>query len=159
MKFDLLRMMRLEGHKPTAREMWGAFYRLWRLSRKNDLWSDTSADDAWRVLGFYEELNLCNQDLSTLSRVSYPTVIRRKLLGLDRRRNAHGQHFELLEESRRVAAMLREQGIEMTPDEVGISRKEIFAKIRRHFEEKGAALPLDDVALLRYLRRLKGMSA
>ena len=50
-EIDYRRLCRLDGRKPTARERWVAFYRLWRLirnARPAQSWED--AIECFRVL-------------------------------------------------------------------------------------------------------------
>src|SRR5580692_10649108 len=51
MPWDIERMCRLNGKKPTARERWTAFYRLWRMAHGNHgAEADIYASDCFRIL-------------------------------------------------------------------------------------------------------------
>jgi hypothetical protein len=151
-RFDELRMCRLDGAKPTARERWIAFSRLYRLTQGHGASQDMAAVECLHVLmpsGRW--LRLVQAAEGSPSRTHAPKFLRRILLNSDRKRRLHGQCFEWLEADRHVARQLAERGTEMTPDEVGATRGGIFRMARAKAAQLGIALPADDEGLLAYL--------
>lgn len=50
-----------------------------------------------------------------------------------------------------VTQGLRDQGIEMTPDQVRAERKKVYAAIRAHLRAKGITPPESDMELLEWM--------
>lgn len=58
------------------------------------------------------------------------------------------------EHKRRTQQALAEQGVEMTPDELDETLKEVFVKIRESLRAKGKTVPDDDTELFLMLKAI-----
>jgi hypothetical protein len=162
MAFDLERMCRLNGKRPTARERWTAFYRLWRLARKAERANNLMCEavDALRVLGYAKWVALCEDSGDRLGLGNMlPPVLRRRFLEIARKRRLYGQHYEEWDEWRprdqAVARQMCEQGIEYTPDQAAEARKQCTKKIRAYYARIGIQLPESDLELFKWWKRGK----
>ena len=148
------RLCRLNGEKPTARDRWLAFYRLYRLSMGHGAFQDMAAVDAFRTLfRDWRFIRLLESEERSPSRAHVPRFLRRRLLDMDRRRRLHGDHPEWAERDKAVANHVHnEHGMEVTPDEVAAVRRKIITIARQKAAEQGIAVPADDEELLRLLK-------
>ena len=162
MPFDTERMCRLNGKKPTARDRWTAFYRLWRLShRKTDsCYLDAEATDCFRILfADWRPRYLIESLGDTLcSRHKYPTFLRKSLLETARKERLYGEfwgEWEKWQERDKFVAMKvrQEQGIEVLPVEVAEVRRKFINMARAKAAEIGLEVPDDDAELLNFLRQ------
>jgi hypothetical protein len=148
-KFDELRMCRVDGQRPTARERWIAFHRLWRLAQGHGAWQDMAAVDCFRVIFTnWDGIRLLNSNEDTLSRVSTPSFLRRELLKHDKRKRLG---YPDTEQMQSIARQLHEQGTEMTPDDVAEVRQKVIRKFRDHALRNDIPVPADDDALMKWL--------
>lgn len=148
--FDEIRMLRLNGQRPTARERWKAFHRLYRITR--GLGVDETAGDCFHVLlpsGRWVALVHAEECLS--SRVGWPPFLRRRVLAADRRRRLFGPGYRWLDGCTATAAKLRSQGIEATPEQVAEVRLKILRIAREKAYAAGFVPPADDDELFRLL--------
>jgi len=162
-QFDIERMCRVDGKQPTLREKWVDFFRIYRIAMKhggeNGGENGQAVGECFRVL--YSDWRWIktaeSRDKSeTVSMVTFPKFIRRRLLKLAEKKRLHGERLEWLEKDMAIANQMRqENGIEMTPGEVAEARKEVFRKAREYGREKWIKLPADDEELLDFLRRCK----
>jgi hypothetical protein len=151
-KLDAAIERRIDGKRPTARQKWIAFHRLYRIATNTDGYREHAALDCFRVLlPCWDHVNLMEADERSVSRVKFPVCIRRQLLATERRRRIHGPRYEWLEADRRVANRLRQEGREMTPEEVGETRQAAIRAIREKAAEHKIPLPADDRELLAWL--------
>ena len=155
--FDVNILCRLNGAKPTVRDRWVAFYRLWRTGHKNDLWHDSNTVDCFRILfGRSVWIGLMHTDDGVAlggCRKDYPLFLRRRLLDGEKRRRLHGNHPEWAERDKLVANKLRGQGMEVLPTEVAEVRRKAIDKIRSVAASKSIPVPEDDDVLLKQLSR------
>jgi hypothetical protein len=150
--FDEARMCRVDGQKPTAREKWLAFHRLYRLSLGRGVHQDMAAIDCFRVLwANWSMLRLCEAEENSPSRTELPAFLRRRLLESDRRRRLHGRHWEFLERDQAVARQLCESGQETTPAEVAAVRCKMIRHVRQKAAELGVTVPADDGDLIAWI--------
>lgn len=82
--FDIDRMLRLNGKEPTVRERWTAFYRLYRMAKKIDIFHEHDAADCLRVLGFGYEVAVANEE-ERPPRGGMPKFLRKMLIESERR--------------------------------------------------------------------------
>jgi hypothetical protein len=152
-EFDTERMCRLNGKQPTPRERWVAFYRLCRLAQGHGQWQDLAAADCFRVLcANWSWVRLIEAEEKSPSRVHYPAFLRRHLLRSDQRERRYGRHPEWQDRDRRVAAALRDRGLELTPGEVSDTMASVLRKCREHMIAAGNPLPADDAEALLVVR-------
>lgn len=101
MSFDLERMMRFNGKKPTPRERWKALYRLFRIvDRIDDTHNTHAASDCLRVLGFnawIAGLSDARREGGGIPRSLLPKFLRKSMLEISIRKRL------------RLAAELRER--------------------------------------------------
>lgn len=150
------RMLRLNGEKPTARDRWTAFYRLWRLAHGHGPYHDMDANMCFRVLfSDWEPIHLLDA-LETdgyVDRAHVPTFIRKDSLRIRRKQRLYAGHYEWIERDKVVANRLRaEHGMEVTPLEVAETRRKVINEARRIAAEQDFAVPADDEELLRLLK-------
>lgn len=154
--FDVDRMLGIGGQQPTARERWRAFYRLYRLARRQDSEHGMSADllSCFSVLGFGDWASLAG-GRQAVDPKSLPLFIRRQVVRTTRRRRLYGQNYENWERMRpmeqRAARRAASIGIEVTPDQVADVRYKLLRSARKVAAEVGVTVPSDDVDLLRYI--------
>lgn len=161
--FDIGRMCRLNGQSPTARERWYAFWRLYRVACHNkDPRTEGDLRDCFRVLflgnrTYAKWVRLTGECVPAVGdRKHLPLFLRKRFLEMDRRKRLYGEHYEWMERDKKVAAqMRREDGIEVTPDEVAEVRRKTINLVRRKAAEFGVKVPTDDADLLRWIG--KGM--
>jgi len=159
MKFDIERMCRLNGKKPTVREWWTAWYRLWRISHKTaNLYIDGEATDCFRVLFPGTAFRHLVESLGDPLKARYPVFLRKRLLETARKERLYGKFWgewaEWQERDKRVAMVLRQQqGIEVTPIEVAEVRRKVLNMARAKAAEIGLDLPEDDADVLDMLKR------
>lgn len=152
--FDEERMCRLNGKKPTMRECWTAFYRLYRLSHGHGANQDMEATDCMRILWKnWSWFRLIETNVPSVSRVGWPVFLRRRFLKMDERRRLHGQYLEWLERDQSVSRQMCAEGTEMTPLEVARVRVKTLKMVREKAAEIGCDLPMDDEDLLRWLKK------
>ena len=91
--------MKLNGKRPSARDRWKAFYRLWRMTQQNDGRSDATAADCFYILGGVDDFVhlVTNNEYKHPSRNHLPKFLRRMILDSDRHRRLYGYHPEWLE--------------------------------------------------------------
>jgi hypothetical protein len=150
------RMLRLDGKKPTAREKWQAFHRLWRLAQGHGVYQDAEAVDCFRVLfPNWRPIQLLNglESDGLVDRSHMPKFLRKQLLEGHRRQRLYAGHYEWMERDKKVANLCREQhGIEVTPDEVAETRRKLIRLARDTAAEMDVKVPADDEDLLRMLK-------
>jgi hypothetical protein len=148
------RQCHLDGQKPTLRDKWLAFHRLYRLARRGNPYQAMAAVDCLRTMQKdWSWIRLLEQEVGQLSRVHWPKFLRRRFLDTERRRRLHGNHPEWRERDKIVANMVREQhGMEVTPDEVAAVRRKLITVARQKAAEVGFAVPSDDEKLLKMLK-------
>jgi hypothetical protein len=155
--FDERRMLRLDGQKPTRRELWTAFYRLYRIAMGRGAYQDMAAEECFHVLmSGGRMIALVGAAKSSVSRVTYPTVVRRQLLKSERKRRLHGRFWEWLDTDKRVARQLCERGLETTPIEVAEVRSKVIRMIREKAAAENIRVPADDRELIRRLAAARG---
>lgn len=153
------RMLGINGQRPTARDRWGAFWRLYRLCLRQYGDNSSNAFDALRMLGFggwIADVRLGGAGPGLVNQRHVPLFLRRRLLDMARRRRLYGNWCREWEDLRpldqRAARHLAAQGVEMTPDEVA----EVRAKFVRHVRSKAATLglplPESDYELLQVVK-------
>ena len=152
--FDTERLCRLNGKQPTMRDRWTAFYRLYRISQGIGAWQDIAAGDCFRVLfNNWSWIRLVDDEVPTLSRVHWPTFLRRQIIKMERDRRLYGNHKEEWKKRDKwVANKCHNEGTEVTPDEVAVVRRKIIDLARAKGQEMGMRLPKDDDDLLRLLK-------
>lgn len=156
MSFNLERMLRWNGKKPTPRERWKALYRLYRIAHKID--EDRNAHDAsdcLRVLGFNSwiaGLSDARSEAEAYPRSAIPLFLRKRVLDMAIRKRLYGKHPEWEERDKKVAAHLRNTGMEVTPREVGEVRQKLLRVARDKAVECGFDLPNDDEKILKLLK-------
>jgi hypothetical protein len=89
-KSYIMRMCRVDGQKPTSRDRWKAFYRLYRITMKHDdlryASRDRSGLDALRMLNNDWVARLNETDL--LSDGGMPVFLRKRFVEMAKRRRA-----------------------------------------------------------------------
>lgn len=157
MRFNQDRALRYRGQKPTARERWGAFYRIYRLARKCSL--DPQAILCLDVLGLGKMVQIveCRADWLKNNNI-IPLEARKLGLQARKRRRIYGEHMEKWDfwypKDQEIARRLSsEQGVEMTPEEVGDVRVQGFSSLRRMARERCIVLPEDDMDLHEVLKK------
>ena len=154
-----LRLCRIDGRKPTARDKWKAFHRLWRLSQGHGAEQDIAAGQAFRVLfNNWRAILLLDTDRCDplVDRSHVPTFLRKQMLDLYVRRRLYGGHPEWAERDKRVANAVRAEGIEVTPREVAEVRAKVIRLARQRAAEMDVKIPDDDEDLLRLLKPRPG---
>ena len=150
------RLCRLDGLKPTARDKWRAFHRLWRLAHGRGPYQDIDAGICLRVLfGGWRAIQLLDGSESDglVDRSHVPKFIRRQLLESHRRRRLYAGHYEWMERDKAVANTVREaHGIEVTPMEVAEARWKVIRLARDTAAVMDFKLPADDQAVLDLLK-------
>lgn len=151
------RMLRIDGKKPTARDKWRAFSRLWRLANGHGAYQDIAAGEAIRVLfPNWRMVRLLDDDTGDglVDRSHIPKFLRKRMIEHIRRKRLYGGHPEWRERAKVVARLVREKlGREVTPDQVAEVRLRVIGIIRRTASERGVDLPADDEAVLRLVLR------
>ena len=150
------RLCRLNGKKPTARDIWRAFHRLWRIARGHGPFHDMEADLCFRVLfrnwGFIRLMDGPESD-GYVNNSRIPKFLRERMLRDRKRRRLYGDHPEWRERDKQVARHVRERhGMEVTPEEVAETRRKVIELARAKAAEMDIKLPKDDEALLRLLK-------
>lgn len=149
--FDL-RVFRVGGRQPTARDKWRALYRLWRIARGRGMWQDMAVDLCFRVLFPNRVLSLLDAPPDSLAgRSRLPKFLRRRLLDYYRRRRLYGNHPEWAAQDKVVAQRCAAEGLEVTPTEVAEARWKVIQIVRDQAAKTGECLPADDADLLRQL--------
>ena len=152
------RQCRLNGQKPTLRDKWIAFHRLYRLAMRHGPYQDMAVVDCFRTLyANWSWLCLLESEEKSPSRAHVPKFLRRRLLEYERRHRLHGDHPEWAERDKVVARKVREEsGMEVTPDEVAVVRRKLITMAREKAAYLGIPLPSDDEQLLRLLKEPDG---
>lgn len=154
-EFDIRRMCRLDGRRPTAREHWTAFYRLWRIARKAGA-AGTESGECFRVLfPDWRFIQLLDSDTECqlVNAKRFPPFIRRDFAERRRRKRLYGNHPEWVARDKIVAQKVRDRhGMEVTPLEVAQTRRKIINMAREKAAEMGVKVPADDDELLRLLK-------
>lgn len=149
------RLCRLNGKKPTARERWTAFHRLWRIAHGRGAWQDMEAGMCFRVLtGNWRFIYLLDgrESDGLTDRSHIPKFLRRSLLENHRRQRLYAGHYEWRDRDKTTARRVRDrEGIEVTPLEVAEVRYKLLRSIRARAAEEDLRLPEDDDDLLRWL--------
>ena len=150
-KFDTERLCRLNGKKPSARDRWIAFHRLWRLSHGHGATHDMDASDCFRVLfSSWQGIRLLDHHTPILSRVGWPVFLRKRFLDMDKRRRLGLDNN--LEHFQKVCRKLRnEKGMEVTPMEVAEVRHKLIKLVREKAFQDGISIPTDDDELFQWL--------
>ena len=151
-KWNTERMCRLNGQQPTVREKWTAFYRLYRISQGHGAYSDMDASDCFRILfADWRPLHLIEANESLVSRNHAPVFLRKMLLKADRRKRLYGGNHEWEERDKVVASKLRDDGVEVTPEEVAEVRYRLIRSIRNKAAADDVRLPEDDAEMLEWM--------
>lgn len=160
--FDIERMLRFNGKRPTMRDHWRAFYRLYRLATKADGSYNLNggAVDCLRVMGYHDWVCLCRAD-DDMACDDVPVFLRRRFLEASRRKRLYGKRLENYGEFRSVdqaasRRMAEQHGIEVTPDECGAVRAKVLRLARAKAAELDLRVPESDVELLQMLTRHAG---
>lgn len=141
-------MMRLDGQRPTAREMWTAFYRLWRIAHGHGAEQDIAAGWCFRVLfpDWKFIFLIDHNDTDGLTNRSHiPTFLRKQLLANHRKQRLYGGgNYDWIERDKATANKIREkEGIEVTPLEVAEVRWKLMQKAKAAAAECGVPAPRD----------------
>lgn len=154
------RLCRLDGLKPTARDRWTAFYRLWRIAQGHGAHQDMAADLCFRVLlSDWRWIRLLDgrESDGLVDRSRVPMFLRKKLLDIHRKQRLYAGHYEWQERDKKVAHLVREQhGLEVTPTEVAETRRKVIQLARAKAAEMDYAIPDDDEELLKLLNPNRG---
>jgi hypothetical protein len=155
------RMLRLDGNKPTARDRWRAFYRIYRLVKRSEDSHNLmgGAKNALIVLDrrFGRWIAIMESNDRTDSS-SWPTFLRKIMLESERRRRiyANGDYDKLIAMDKQCAVRLRnKEGIEMTPEEVGSHRARLCSIMRAKAAEMDLRVPDDDTDLIQWFNSIK----
>ncbi len=152
--FDMERFCRLNSKKPTARERWVAFHRLFRLASGHGAHHDIAAGECFRVLfGSWRAIQMLEDspaDPIPLHKV--PKCLRSLIIKGRIRDRLYGDHPEWRERDQEVVAKLRDQGVEATPEEVNTVRRKVLRIAREKAIEHGIDLPADDNEVLRIIK-------
>lgn len=147
---------RMLERKPTARDKWRAFYRLWRIAHGHGHKQDEAAEDCYHVLfPNWRPIRLLKEETSgsLIDTSRMPKFLRWKFLEHHRRKRLYGNYYQTWrEQDKRTVAKLREKGIEITPDEVAETRRKVIQMARAEGMKSGISLPKDDEDLLRLLK-------
>ena len=150
------RLCRLDGLKPTTRDKWRAFHRLWRLAHGRGGYQDIEAGECFRVLfGGWRSIRLMDGSDSDglVDRSHLPKFLRKSLLEGHRKRRLYAGHYEWVERDKVTANRCRdEHGIEVTPDEVAEVRRKVIRLARERAAAMDVPVPADDDDLLRLIR-------
>lgn len=140
--------------RPTLRERWVAFHRLFRITKAgaNGYRNDDANACLYILAAGTGWVSLMNEDCHANGRGDYPPVIRRRLLEGEKRRRLFGPGYRWLDECRAVAQHLRGEGVEVTPEEVAEIRHKIVRIAREKAVKQGFVLPADPDDVLRMLR-------
>ena len=149
------RLCRLNGEKPSLRDRWYAFYRLYRLSQGHGACQDMAAVDALRTLySNWAWIRLIETEERSPSRAHIPVFLRKSLLQNEREQRLYNGHYEWKERDKAVAHAVREaHGMEVTPDEVAVIRRKVIDIARARAAEQGINLPHDDEDVLKLLKK------
>ena len=157
--FDEERLCRINGKKPTAREQWWAFYRLWRITQKAGMWQSQEAVTCFRV--FFQNWGFisCADDGDAtnvrdgIDMAGVPKFLRYKFLDHRRKKRLYGKHYERMGQAKMVARKVREEhGIEVTPEECAAVRLKLIKHIRERALADGVTVPQDDDDLMRWMQ-------
>ena len=156
--FDERRLCRLDGLRPTARERWRAFYRLWRIAHGHGVHRDIDAGTCFRVLfndwRFIRLIDGSESD-GLVDRSRVPTFLRKRLLESHRKQRLYAGHYEWMERDKEVSRLVRDRdGIEVTPTEVAEVRRKLIQMARSKAAELDIRLPADDEGVLRLLKKM-----
>lgn len=155
MSFNIERMLRFNGKKPTPRERWKALYRLFRIANKIDEHRNThDASDCLRVLGFNSwiaGLRDARGEAEGYPRSAIPLFLRKRFLDMAIRKRLYGKHPEWEERDKKVAGYLHSTGMEVTPREVGEVRQKLLRLAKDKAVECGFDLPNDDNQILKLI--------
>jgi hypothetical protein len=150
------RLCRLDGQKPTARDRWKAFHRLWRIANGHGAYQDIQVGESFRVLfGGWRCVRLLDSEETDglVDRSKYPKFLRKQLLETARRQRLYAGHYEWMDRDKKVANAVREaHGMEVTPDEVAETRRKVIRLARETAARLDYRLPADDEDLLRLLK-------
>ena len=154
------RLLRLNGKRPTARDRWQAFSRLWRLAHRHGAYQDMAATECFQVLfPSWRSIQLIDGDASDhmVNRSHIPAFLRRRLLEGHKKRRLYAGHYEWVERDKKVAHLCRDvHGIEVTPAEVAEVRRKVINLARAKAAEMDVRLPADDEDVLRLLKEGTG---
>lgn len=153
MTWDTERMCRLNGKKPTDREKWTAFYRLYRMTQRGrNAEACMEAADCLRILmADWSWLLLVQSSGTMLTGPMVPKFLRYKFLEIAKRKRLYGEGYKWLDRSKLVAMQMHEQGIEVTPEEVAETRLKVIRMIRDKANADNIRIPEDDEELLRWI--------
>lgn len=153
------RLCYLNGAKPTPRERWKAFHRLFRLSQGHGPDQDMAAGECFRILyGSWRAILLLDDygpgpDAWPMNSTRYPIFLRKRLLENAKRKRLYGNHPEWKERDKVVARHVRDKhGMEVTPTEVAEVRRKVINLARAKAAELDFTLPKDDEEVLRLLK-------
>ena len=154
-----IRMLRLNGEQPTARDKWQAFYRIYRLAKRSEDSHNLmgGALDCLFVFGMGSWIRTVSElEHNGVDRGHWPKFLRKRMLESERRRRiyANGDYDELLRMDTRCAVRTaNEHGIEMTPEEVGSVRARLCSLMRAKAAEIDLRVPAGDADLIRFFRQ------
>jgi len=157
-EFDIDRMCRLNGQKPTARDCWVAFYRLYRVGVREEethqgmLMADGALNCLRVLFGDNRFLRLCRAKEEKLGRVRrWPAFLLRRRLEIERRERLYNGNWHWQERDKVVAARCHAQGLEVTPDQVAEVRRKVLNSARRVALARGIRLPENEDDILHLL--------
>ena len=150
------RLLRLNGKRPTARDRWRAFSRLWRLAHRHGVYQDMAATECFQVLyADWRYVWLLDEERGDglVDRSHIPTFLRKRLLAHHKKQRLYAGHYEWVERDKKVANLCRDvHGIEVTPTEVAEVRRKVINLARSKAVTLGVRLPADDEDVLRLLK-------
>lgn len=137
------RMCRVDGQKPTARDRWRAFHRLYRLADNHGGYQDCALKEAMMVLFPWRWMQVLDASESDglVDRGKLPMFLRKTLLDHARRRRLR-KYGGTPERDRAVANKVRnEHGMEVTPEEVAEVRYKLMTLARDVADKLGVRPP------------------
>lgn len=135
--------------KPTAREKWAAFHRLWRIANraaKESYFIEHDMNECFWALGYYryEKLMRSREDGPPIPLHKVPSVLRRHVMKSRVNERMYGKHPDWKERDQQLIRAMRDKGIETTPEEVHSVRMKLLGIFRQSAIELGIDMPADD---------------
>jgi len=173
---ELDRYIGRNGQKPTQKDKWKAFWRLWRIckraSDKSNPFMSIAAETSfgWLLDDEWDWVRLASSpsDRLSLPLNNVPIVIRKLWLKHDKKKRKREQEAKIAkrygiildyQRDKLVASAVRENGIEITPDQVSKIRSQVCEKIRNKLIDIGwneNDIPISDEGIILLLRKTKG---
>lgn len=169
---ELDRLLMRNGRGPTQRDQWKAFWRLWRICKKANNESNPFALPAaemafhWLLQDKWDWVTLASSPGDRLNTPlsSIPTFIRKMWLQSDTRKRKFNFEVALAKRngivcneirSKQIAAQVRKNGIEVTPNEVNKIREVVCDRIRGFLTKSGwkeKDIPVSDEGIIMMMR-------